>query len=109
MADLVEDKSKISDGYHTFSELYEHRHALFIALANAYPNQAWRSLLHSDGTMYEGDWFIAGMNLESGQISYHLPLSYWPYLQNICTLENAPKWDGHKPEDVVNRLMKENG
>lgn len=95
----------ISDGYHSFDELYEHRAALFIRLANAHPNQAWRSRHHSDDSMFDG-FFIAGINLDSGQISYHLEDRYWDYLGNVCTLDNAPEWDGHSPSDVVKRLLK---
>lgn len=29
------EKELVSDGYHTFKELYEHRVALFVALSNA--------------------------------------------------------------------------
>ena len=29
------ERSKISDGYHDFEELYEHRCRLFVALCNA--------------------------------------------------------------------------
>ena len=32
MVSKIEDKSKLSDGYHTIEELYEHRYALFSAL-----------------------------------------------------------------------------
>jgi hypothetical protein len=98
----------VSDGFHTFNELYAHRHALFCALANTRPNWSWRSKLHSDGTMMEG-WFIAGMKLSSGQISYHLPNEYWDNLEEICTLDNAPDWDGHTPTDVIDRLLEWGG
>jgi hypothetical protein len=30
-----EDRNDISDGYHTFKELYDHRVKLFVALCNA--------------------------------------------------------------------------
>ena len=33
----------ISDGYHTFQELYEHRIILFSALCNVYPDISWKS------------------------------------------------------------------
>lgn len=31
---LLPNAGEVSDGYHTFDELYEHRVALFIALCN---------------------------------------------------------------------------
>jgi len=104
---MSEDKGQISDGYHTFDELYDHRCHLFIALMCSNPNLSWRSKKHEDGTMYPS-WFIAGMNLPGGQISYHLPLWMWDLLDNgdIDTMECSPKWDGHTPADVVKRLAE---
>lgn len=106
------DRGKISDGYHSFEELYEHRHALFIALCNIlneedYPESKrfpWKSRKHSDGTKY-GDWFIAGMSiLEGHQITYHLPDELWDLLR-IEEREQAPDWDGHTSRDVIDRLL----
>ena len=51
----------ISDGYHTFEELYEHRCALFVALLIKSPDISWYSLKHSDGSDWPG-WFIDGRN-----------------------------------------------
>lgn len=91
-----------SDGYHTFNELYEHRIALFIALMNAHREISWWSRFHSDGTFMEG-WIIAGMNLPTGDITYHLPVDHIPL--DIVELHQAPPWDGHTPADVVKRLQ----
>ena len=95
---------EVSDGYHTFNELYEHRIVLFIALAKHNPSLAWRSRMHHDGKGLEG-WFIAGLNLPSGIVSYHLPDRTWPALAGIQTLEHAPEWDGHTSTDVLKRLI----
>jgi|LakMenE27Jul10ns_1017307.scaffolds.fasta_scaffold00633_3 hypothetical protein len=86
-----------SDGYHTFAELYEHRHALFLALMRSNPQRSWISLRHHDGEIPFGDpnWFIAGMDLGSRgvpiQITYHLPIDLWPHAVNTgaVILENA--------------------
>jgi hypothetical protein len=96
---------KVSDGYHTFDELYEHRVLLFINLMRSNPAISWRANNHEDGTMFDG-WFIAGMHLPTGDISYHLPGRMWTLIDNsgIQTTNKAPKWDGHTPVDVVNRL-----
>jgi hypothetical protein len=104
------------DGYHTFDELYDHRHTLFIALcrilveAELYYNDSdtfirvWRSKLHHDESRYDG-WFIMGIGKEPGrQISYHLPLSRWDETAFAETLVNAPEWDGHTSDDVIERL-----
>ena len=92
----------VSDGYHTFKELYEHRHALFIALLSVIDN-AWKSLKHHDGSSFEG-YFIAGIELNGKMISYHLPNELWAYV-HATPLDFAPEWDGHTPADVVERLM----
>ncbi len=89
-----------SDGYHTFNELYEHRHAMFSILCRDY--NGWKSKLHADGTMFDG-WFIAGIQTPSGQATYHLPLAWWNRLK-CCEFERAPEWDGHTSDDVLRRL-----
>lgn len=109
----TEGPGQISDGYHTFDELYEHRIELFLALcreiyryhgASASP---WMSQLHSDGSSFDG-WFVAGIGRESGQqITYHLPMKYWTRAAKSCRiLEKAPEYDGHTSADVLERLKK---
>ena len=102
---MTEDKGNISDGYHTFNDLYDHRCHLYIALMKSNNKISWRSKKHSDGECYPS-WFIAGMNLSSGPITYHLPLWMWDMLEGIKTFEFAPEWDGHTPEDVIDRLAE---
>lgn len=109
-------ESEISDGYHTFNELYEHRHALFMAMVASHANDAWMSALHHDGSKMDG-WFIAGLTCAQEDldadgdiiyrhISYHLPMSYWVDVQRlgVHVLEHAPEWDGHTSQDVIVRL-----
>lgn len=91
-----------SDGYHTFNELYEHRHALFRLACLNY--DGWKSKLHDDGTMFDG-WFIAGVETPDGQVTYHLPIALWDSFA-VKIYVRAPKWDGHTSSDVVNRLAK---
>lgn len=107
------DTNLISDGYHTFGELYEHRIVLFITLCNFLYSKAhcintdqlpWKSKKHSDGSELEG-WFIAGIGKEEGkQITYHLPIDRWDELR-VVAYDKAPKWDGHTPDDVIKRLL----
>jgi hypothetical protein len=115
----VEDTNKISDGYHTFGELYEHRITLFIALCKELHREreratreggmvryikTWRSKLHSDKTSFEG-WFVLGIGKDAGdQITYHLPMSKWDETSFAETLECAPEFDGHTSNDVLERL-----
>jgi hypothetical protein len=103
------DTNKISDGYHTFGELYEHRIALFLALAweidNQFSGPVWKSKRHSDGSIWDG-WFIMGIGIEKGkQISYHLPDKYWHDATSwVEELDRAPEFDGHTSADVIDRL-----
>lgn len=107
----VADLSKVSDGYHTIAELYDHRITLFIAICRLADelfnttNRTWRSKFHSDGNpAYEG-WYIMGIGLKKGeQISYHIPLSRWDETNFAATLDKAPEWDGHTSADVLERL-----
>lgn len=108
------DRGSISDGYHTFDELYEHRHALFLALArrlrtnDAPAGMTWMSREHADGSALPG-WFICGIGMRPGlQMSYHLPLRLWEEarLSGLLVMDRAPEWDGHTAADVVERLGK---
>lgn len=106
----------VSDGYHTMDELYDHRIELFIQLCyqkwyhevvcNEGRNNIWRSKKHSDGELaFGGSWFVLGINKEEGkQITYHLPISRWEDTDFAETLETAPPYDGHTPNDVLERL-----
>lgn len=93
----------LSDGYHTFNELYHHRAILFSAICNAHPESAWKAKKHSDGTMYDG-MFIVGINTPTGQATYHYDINpYWDIFK-VTELESAPEWDGHTPEEAISRI-----
>ena len=93
-----------SDGYHTFNELYAHRVRLFSTLMRAYPEKAWWSRNHSDGSSWKG-WIIAGITTGGGEVTYHLPESEIPYLPDNTELELGKPWDGHTSDDVLVRLV----
>lgn len=96
--------SKLSDGYHSFEELYEARCLLFIGLIRAYPDKSWRAKRNHDGSKWEG-WFVCGIFKEKGkQITFHLPMKYWSKLDVIETHEVNPYFDGHTSKDVLKRL-----
>lgn len=117
---------EVSDGYHTFDELYAHRIELFIALCREHVrcrealtgwatgqtvrsvwfNYVWRSLLHSDGSRLEG-WFVMGIHRKAAaQITYHLPMARWDECGFAETLATAPEFDGHASADVLERLKQ---
>jgi len=88
-----------SDGYHTFDELYMHRHMLWINLC----------LLNKDCCYVIEDhyknWFLLCMNSAFGQVSYHCPNSLLQFVEGIERKKDH-EFDGHTSDDVVRRLGK---
>ena len=95
----VNKVGEISDGYHTFDELYFHRMTLFSIICNTYKDISWKSWKHHDGTMYD-DYFIVGVETDEGQFTYHYHKDYWDKF-NVKELPFAPEWDGHTADDIV--------
>ena len=92
-----------SDGYHTFNELYDHRAKLFSVIVRSYSSLCWKSKHHHDGTMYDG-MFIVGIDTPEGQATYHYDIDpYWD-LFDCKELDSAPEWDGHTPQQAVERI-----
>jgi len=98
------DVSQVSDGYHTFAELYDHRCLLFVNLVLACKEKAFKTRLNQNGEAWEG-WFILGINTQWGQITYHLPDSMWGFLDGITEVGQNSGYDGHTSQDVINRLQ----
>lgn len=105
---LLEDSLEsgdLSDGYHTFNQLYNQRLILSAALCNAYPEKCWKSCKHEDGNLcFDGNWFIIGFDTADGSYTYHYPLKFWD-LFSYQELPVAKHWDGHTADDVE-RLLK---
>ena len=104
LADAVEemptaDVEKMSDGYHTFADLYEQRLILSAALAKNNPH-AWKSKRHEDGSVpFGGGWFIMGFDTDEGCYTYHYELKDWDLFQ-CKELDKGKPWDGHTSKDV---------
>lgn len=98
----IRDTSEISDGSHTFGELYHHRAVLFATICNMNKNISWKSYYHSNGDMIK-NFFIVGIETPEGQFSYHYPLEYWKMFK-VKILDLAPEWDGHSSGDI-DRLL----
>ena len=93
----------VSDGYHTFNELYHHRAILFSVICNTFKDKAWKSKKHDTGDMFDG-MFIVGIETPQGQATYHYDINpYWDMFK-VKELPNAPKWDGHTPEEAIRRI-----
>lgn len=100
LADMpAADVEKMSDGYHTFADLYEQRLILSAALAKNNPH-AWKSKRHEDGSVpFGGGWFIMGFDTDEGCYTYHYELKDWDLFQ--CEeLDKGKPWDGHTSKDV---------
>lgn len=120
---------EISDGYHSFKELYEFRKVYNAALFNEWAKnylkhleevkEGWcllvpispkydvhKSWRHHDGELcFGGGWFIVVAILPSGQISNHYKAEDWD-LFKIPEAEKAKyEFDGHTSEDVLKRLL----
>lgn len=108
LADLVEPgevTGSTSDGYHTFDELYDHKAKLFSVVVAAFRGRAWKSRLHSDGTMYDG-MFVVGIDTPWGQATYHCDVEpYWGMF-DCAELPKAPGWDGHTPRQAIGRIAR---
>ena len=103
------DTNQISDGYHTFEELYEFRKIYNAALFNAWNERdfyrVYKSKKHHDGELcFGGGWFIVIAELPSGQISNHYEEKDW----DLFKIPEYPKalyeYDGHTTQDVIDRL-----
>lgn len=91
----------VRDKYHTMDELYEHRNLLFVNFCLQVPDKcAWKRDAQKD-------WFILYAELESGQVSYHLPGSMIPLVAGKIDESPGYCWDGSGPEDSITRLRKE--
>lgn len=91
---------EISDGYHSFNDLYKHRTYL-LALAVIHMPYAWKARQHEDGSMFDG-MFIVGFPTPTGMVTYHCDNEYWE-LFKIPVLPHAPHFDGYTANDVLDR------
>lgn len=91
----------VSDGYHTFNELYDHRNLIFIALCLQMPEKArWKP--HYPG------WPVLFLELPHAQISYHVQDKYLHLFAYKIERDDTYVWDGHSAEDVLGRLFVHN-
>lgn len=99
----------ISDGYHTFQELYEFRKTFNAALFNEWSKQGkyetHKSWKHADGLdCYGGGWFVVVAVLPTGQISNHYPAKDWNDFKIEELSQAKYEWDKHEAKDVLERI-----
>lgn len=96
---------EVSDGYHTFNELYRYRMLYNAAFFNCLPpHWVHKSRRHSTGEeCFGGGWFVVMADLPTGQVSNHYEMKYWD-LFRVPEREFAKEWDGHTPQEAADRL-----
>mgnify|MGYP001428856155 CR=1 FL=1 len=112
----------ISDGYHTFDELYEYRMLYNAALFNSWSrewqyhnkngnsnfvpeNNVHKSKRHFDGEeCFGGGWFIVVAILPTGQITNHYEMKDWDLFRIPETEKVLFEFDGHTPQEAAKRL-----
>lgn len=100
----VEDIGEVSDGFHTFNQLYYQRMMLFAVIVKQNKAKAWKSHRHEDGELcFGGGWFIVGVTTLEGDYTYHYEDQYFD-LFDCEELECGKHWDGHTEEDVTRLL-----
>lgn len=100
----VSDIGDVSDGYHTFNDLYHQRAVLFATIVNTYPELSWKTIRHEDGELcFGGGWFLVTIETPDGAYGYHYEMQYWD-LFDCDEIERAKPWDGYDESDVM-RLM----
>lgn len=100
----VDDIGDVSDGFHTFNQLYHQRTMLFAALVNQNRDISWKSRKHEDGApCFGGGWFLVTIDTPEGAYGYHYEDNYWDMF-HCKEIERAKHWDGYTEEDV-GRLM----
>lgn len=111
---LIKDEEievgNLSDGYHTFAELYEFRKVYNAVLFNEWAKQdkydVHKSRTHyyeETDPMFEG-YFIVQAKLPSGLISNHYKEKDWDLFKIPEVEEPKYEHDGHTSDDVIDRL-----
>ena len=100
----VDEIDDVSDGFHTFRQLYFQRMMLFATIVKQNKDKAWKSLRHEDGELcFGGGWFVVGIDTPEGSYTYHYENKYF-YLFDCKILDCGKHWDGHTEKDVTRLL-----
>ena len=108
LENISSDVEEISDGYHSFNELYKYRmlyNAAFFNLLSK-TNKVIKSKKHSDGSIpfNDSNWFIVQAKLENGKIiSNHYEIKDWNMFK-IPEAKVAMPWSGSTPEQEAEYL-----
>lgn len=90
----------LSDGYHTFNDLYFQRCMLFKQIVHDHKDRAWKTRFHEDGEpCFGGGWFLVAIDTPNGAYGYHYEDKYWDFF-DCEELPRAKHWDGYTEKDV---------
>lgn len=106
----VADIGDVSDGYHTFNQLYHQRAMLFSVIVNQNKERAWKTHRHEDGKpCFGGGWFLVTIDTPAGAYGYHYEDKYWN-LFDCKEIEKAKPFDEYTENDVTRlfSLIKNN-
>ena len=118
----------LTDGYHSFKELYDYRmlyNALYfnelasvnysdynfnkpeLNMETFVKYNVHKSFRHNDGQLcFGGGWFIVVAVLPTGQITNHYEEKYWDLFKIPALEKSNVKYDGHSPKDVKTRMER---
>lgn len=105
------DMGEVSDGYHTFNELYDFRKTYNALLFNEWAKNGkydvHKSRKHHDGEeCFGGGWFVVVAVLPAGQITNHYEMEDWDMFQ-VPEVEKAKhEFDGHTASDSLDRMKE---
>lgn len=97
----VKEIDDLSDGFHTFRQLYYQRMMLFATIVKQNRDRAWKSVRHENGDLcFGGGWFVVGIDTPEGSYTYHYEFKYFD-LFDCKILDYGKHWDGHTEKDVT--------
>lgn len=104
------DVSQVSDGYHSFDQLYATRMAYNVAAAHLAAQSGLKvekSLRHNGDAepIFGGGWFAVTIYSPLGQITNHYKEEFWNLFQVQEVSELSAPWDGHDTETANSRLL----
>lgn len=124
------NENDVSDGFHTFGELYEFRKVYNALLFNVWAaswmeSKKWmrsylgttelpktnprydvhKSMRHYDGELcFGGGWFIVCAMLPNGLVTNHYKIEDWDLFKIPAVDKAKYEFDGHMAADVLERL-----
>lgn len=104
------DTDLISDTWHTFGELYQHRSILYIKLCQELSLKkkyfVFKTKKHYDGSIMKG-YFILGIKLpDQSYISYHMKNKDWLLCEFAKEIEKSPIEKKYTSTDAISNLLK---